>query len=399
MNDHKKPTLNRRGFLAGTAAFAAVGGLMPVQTLAQSSEKLRIGMMLPATGTFATLGDAVIRGFKQCVDENGGKFAGRELEFFHVDDESNPSKAPENVNRLIQRDKVDLLVGTVHSGVALAMSRVVRANDTPWMIPVSMSNEFTGALCAPNVFRTGFTTWQTNYPMGKILVDAGYKKIVHLSWNYLTAQENLAGFKAGLEAAGGKLFKDLWVPFPSVEFQAMLTELASIKPDVVVAWFPGASAVKWFKDYAAAGLRNIPMYGNGHLTEGILHATNGEAEGVHTVFPYADGLDNPKDKAFRAGYMKRYNAVADTNSVTGYDSAQLFKAGLEAVKGDIKNKKGLIAGMEAARIDSPRGQWTLSKAHNPIQDFYLRKVVGKENRVVRVAAKALADPATGCKMV
>jgi branched-chain amino acid transport system substrate-binding protein len=117
------------------------------------------------------------------------------------------------------------------------------------------------------------------------------------------------------------------------------------------------------------------------------------------VFPYADGLDNPKDKDFRAGYMRRYNAVADTNSVTGYDSAQLFKAGLEAVKGDIKNKKGLIAGMEAARIDSPRGQWTLSKAHNPIQDFYLRKVVGKENRVVRVAAKALADPATGCKMV
>ena len=82
----------------------------------------------------------------------------------------------------------------------------------------------------------------------------------------------------------------------------------------------------------------------------------------------------------------------------GYDAGLLLAAGLDVVKGDVSKKKELIAAMERARINSPRGAWTLSKAHNPVQDFYLRKVVGKENRVMGVAHKALADPALGCSM-
>jgi branched-chain amino acid transport system substrate-binding protein len=84
--------------------------------------------------------------------------------------------------------------------------------------------------------------------------------------------------------------------------------------------------------------------------------------------------------------------------VQGYDAGLLLAAGLNAVKGDISKKKEMIAAMESAKIDSPRGAWTMSKAHNPIQDIYLRKVVGRENKVTGVAHKALADPARGCKM-
>ena len=82
----------------------------------------------------------------------------------------------------------------------------------------------------------------------------------------------------------------------------------------------------------------------------------------------------------------------------GYDAAQLLAVGLEAVKGDLSRRKELVAAMETARIDSPRGAMTLSRAHNPVNDIYLRKVEGKRNRVVGVAAKALADPARGCKL-
>jgi branched-chain amino acid transport system substrate-binding protein len=84
--------------------------------------------------------------------------------------------------------------------------------------------------------------------------------------------------------------------------------------------------------------------------------------------------------------------------IQGFDAALLLAAGLDAVKGDMTKKKELIAAMEKTKIDSPRGAWTLSKAHNPIQDIYLRKVVGRENKVMGVAHKALADPARGCKM-
>ncbi|HCX34711.1 MAG TPA: ABC transporter permease, partial [Rhodocyclaceae bacterium] len=88
----------------------------------------------------------------------------------------------------------------------------------------------------------------------------------------------------------------------------------------------------------------------------------------------------------------------DVYAVQGFDAGQLLAAGVQAVKGDIGNREGMIKAMASARINSPRGAWTMSKAHNPVQDFYLRKVIGKENKVVGIAHKALADPATGCKM-
>ena len=178
----------------------------------------------------------------------------------------------------------------------------------------------------------------------------------------------------------------------------MLTEIASIKPDAVVAFFAGGGAAKFLKDYQAAGLKGkIPLYGSGFLTDGVLDAVGDAGEGVETTLHYADGLDTKKDKAFRLAYAKTYKLQPDVYAVQGYDAGQLLAAGLDAVKGNIGNKAAMIKAMEAAKIDSPRGPWTLSKAHNPVQDMYLRKVVGKENKVQGVAWKALADPARGCK--
>src|SRR5262249_48628848 len=122
------------------------------------------------------------------------------------------------------------------------------------------------------------------------------------------------------------------------------------------------------------------------------------AQGLETALHYGDGLDLPKNKSFREAYKKATSKDADVYAVQGYDTGQLLAIGLDAVKGDTGARKDLIAAMEKAEIDSPRGKFTLSKAHNPVQDFYLRKVEGLENKVVGVAAKALADPARGCKM-
>ncbi|MGH7855204.1 MAG: ABC transporter substrate-binding protein, partial [Candidatus Binatia bacterium] len=199
--------------------------------------------------------------------------------------------------------------------------------------------------------------------------------------------------------AGGKSVRGMWIPFPNVEFQALLTEIASIKPDAVFVFFAGGGAAKFIKDYAAAGLRKtIPLFGSGFLTDGVLDAVDNAAEGIETTLHYADGLNTKRDKAFRAAYNKAYKGEPDVYAVQGFDAGLLLAAGLEAVKGDIRKRKELIAAMEKAKIDSPRGAWTMSKAHNPIQDFYLRKVIGRENRFVSIAHKALADPARGCKL-
>ncbi len=361
--------------------------------------KLKVGLMLPATGTFAALGTAIENGFRLHVAEQGGKLGGREIEFVKVDDESDPAKATDNVNKLIKRDNVDVLVGTVHSGVAMAMAKVAKDTGTLLLVPNAGADAVTGPMCAPNIFRSSFSNWQPGYAMGEVVAKKGHKNVVTITWKYAAGDESVKGFKEAFEKSGGKVVKELSLPFPNVEFQALLTEIAASKPDAVYTFFAGGGAVKFVKDYAAAGLKkNIPLYGAGFLTDGTLEAQGADADGLLTTLHYSDSLNTPRDNAFRLAYAKTYKLQPDVYAVQGYDAAQMLGIGLTAVKGDVSKKAEIAAAIEKAKIDSPRGPFSVSKAHNPVQDIYLRQVSGKENKLVGIASKSLADPARGCRM-
>src|SRR5258705_196236 len=246
---------------------AALAAALVLPAGAQSP-KLKVGFMLPYSGTYAALGDAIEKGFRLYVTEQGGRVGGREIEYVKVDDESDPAKATDNVNKLIKRDNVDVLVGTVHSGVAMAMAKVAKDNDTLLIIPNAGAVAVTGPMCAQNIFRSSFSNWQPGYAMGEVAAKRGAKKVVTIRWK---------------KAAGA------------------------------------------------------------------------DAEGLLTTLHYGDGLDNPKDKSFRAAYQKAYNAVPDVYAVQGYDAAQMLAIGLNASKGDVSKKAEIAKAIEAAKIDSPRG--------------------------------------------
>jgi branched-chain amino acid transport system substrate-binding protein len=385
----------RRKFLKGVSAGATVvgAGLAFPSIVRGQGAKIRVGVMLPATGTFSQTGGACNLGLRLAFSELGGKVGGRDIEIFQVDDESDPAKATDNTNRLVTRDKVDVVIGTIHSGVAGAMIRVTRESGTLHLIPNAGLAQATGALCAPNIVRTSFSNWQTGYAMGAVMaLRKNVKSVATISWRYAAGEEYVKGFKDGFLKGGGKIAKELWLPFPNVEFQALLTEIASLKPDATYAFFAGAGAGKFVKDYAQAGLRDkIPLVGPGFLTDGVLEAVGSFAQGIETTLHYADGLNTKKDNAFRLAYVKAYKLQPDVYSVQGYDTVMLLDAALKAVKGDIGNKQGIVAAMKQTTVDSPRGKWKLSRAHNPIQDIYLRKVVGTENRYQSVAVKAIDD--------
>jgi len=391
----------RRLVLTRSAAVigAASTGLLLPEIVRAQSNKVRVGFMLPYTGTFAQLGVAIENGFRLALDQQGGKLGGREIEFFKVDDESNPAKGIENASRLVQRDKVDVLVGTVHSGVQMGIHKVARDTGVLNLIPNAGVHVATRAQCSPNVFRTSFSNSQPTLALGKPMVERGHKKAVWITWNYAAGDEAFEGFEKSYTEAGGTIVKKLGLPFPNVEFQALLTEIASLKPDAVACFFAGGGAAKFLRDYAAAGLnRSIQLYGSGFLTEGVLEAAGDAANGVLTTMHYSDSLDTPVNKKFRLEYAKSFKLQPDVYAVQGYDTGLLLIKGADAVKGDMANKQALYAAMRGAEIDSPRGKWKMSPSHNPIQDIYLRRVEGRENKVIGIAGKAVADPGTGCRM-
>ncbi len=400
----KKLKTSRRRFVAAAAAttgLAAAATFVPARFAIGARAPVKIGVLLPFGGVYAMLGNSITDAMKLRIELAGGKLGGRDIEYVIVDSEWTPAKAPLKAKKLVSKDRVDFVVGPVHSGIAMAMSTVLRPRKLPiWIIPNAGNNKLTRELCAPHIFRTSFTNWQSAHVAGQLMANEGIKTAVTCTWKYAAGTQMMEAGKASFEKAGGKVIKELWVPFPDVEFQAYLSEIAALKPDAVFSFYSGGGAVKFVKDYAAAGLKDkIPLYGPGFLTEGATKAQGDAAEGIKTALHYADNLDTKEDNRFRAAYKKATGKDPNVFSVQGYDTGSLLLQAMAAVGGDAGAREEIIDVMETATFyDSPRGVWKMSKAHNPIQDIYIRRV--EEGRQIKIGmgAEQLEDPATGCKM-
>ena len=391
-----RKTVSRRGILQGGGA-VAVATTIPTGWAIAQSRPLKVGLMLPYTGAFAKLGDNITAAIDLLIAEKGGKLGGRDIQITKLDDESKPDLAQQNAERLVKRDQVDVLIGTVHSGVQMGIHKVVQDSGTLTIVPNAGNNAVTRDMCARNVFRTSFTNWQPAHGMGLAVGKRGIKKAVWVTWNYAAGNESRDGFKEGIEKGGGQLVDTLTLTFPETNFQPLLAKIPSLGVDIVGAFFAGGPAAQFVKEYKAANIQ-VPLCGSGFLTEGVLGAAGPAAEGIETGLHYGDGLENPKNAAFRKAFKEKTGGDPDVYAVQGYDAAQLLAIGLEAVKGKLEDTDNLYKAMEAAKIDSPRGPITISKQHNIVQNIYLRKVTGNQNKVMGVAAEQLADPGTGCKI-
>ena len=389
-------SLSRRRLIKGGLAVGAAATMPTTFAIAQA-KPLKVGLMLPYSGTFAKLGENITFAVEMLIAEKGGKLGGRAIEIVKLDDESKPENGPQNAERLVKRDGVDVLIGTVHSGVQMGIHKVVRETGTLTIVPNAGANAVTRQLCAKNVFRTSFSNWQPAHGMGLALGKRGVKKAAWVTWDYAAGKEAGEGFREGLEKHGGKVVQTLTLKFPETNFQPLLAQIPGLDVEVVGSFFAGGGAVQFVKEYKAAGLK-VPLCGSGFLTEGTLQAQGEAAEGIETALHYGDGLDNAKNAAFRKAFKDKTQRDADVYAVQGYDAAQLLAVGLEAVKGNLDDEAGLYKAMRSAKIESPRGPISMSPSQEVVHNIYLRRAEKGQNKVVGIAAEALADPGTGCKL-
>ncbi|MDH7798632.1 MULTISPECIES: ABC transporter substrate-binding protein [unclassified Beijerinckia] len=374
-----------------------VAATIPTGWAIAQAKPIKVGLMLPYSGTFAQLGENITHAVEMLIAEKGGTLGGRPVQFIRLDDESKPEAGPQNAERLVKKDNVDVLIGTVHSGVQMGIHKVVRESGTLTIIPNAGNNDVTRSLCARNVFRTSFTNWQPAYGMGLALAKKGVKRAAFVTWDYAAGQESGAAFKEGFEKGGGTFVRLLTLNFPETNFQPLLAQIPGLNVDAVGSFFAGGGAVQFVKEYAAAQLKPS-LCGPGFLTEGTLPAQGKAAEGIETALHYGDNLSSVKNDAFMKAFRAKAGRDADVYAVQGYDAAQLLAVGLDAVKGDLDNEAGLYKAMRGAKLESPRGPISFSDSQNVVQNIYLRRVENGQNKVVGVAVEALADPGTGCKI-
>ncbi len=352
------------------AASAALFGLLAQPAGAQ--EKLKIGLVLTLSGPAAALGAQVRDGFNLAIKDLGSKMAGREVEVIAADDELKPDAAVTKVKGLLERDKVDFVVGPIFSNILLAIHKPVIDTKTFLISPNAGPSSYAGKNCSSFFYVTSYQNDQVHEILGKVAQDRGYKRVYVMVPNYQAGKDSVAGFKLDYK---GEIVEESYVPLGTLDFQVEISKIASLKPDAVFTFMPGGMGVSLVKQYRQAGLADqIPVLSAFTVDESTLPAQQDAAVGMFGGADWAPDLNNPQSKKFVAAYEAAYNNVPGTYAMQGYDAAMLIDSAVKAVKGNLTNKDAVAAALKKANFTSLRGNFKFNVNGYPIQDFYLTKV-------------------------
>jgi branched-chain amino acid transport system substrate-binding protein len=352
------------------AATAVLLGLTANAATAQ--EKLKIGVIVTTSGPPAALGAQVRDGFALAVKDLGGKMGGREVEIVNVDDELKPDGAVIKVKGLLERDKVDFVVGPIFSNILQAIHKPVTESKTFLISPNAGAASYAGKDCSPFFYVTSYQNDQVHQVLGKVAQDRGYKRMYLMVPNYQAGRDSVAGFTLDFK---GEIVEESFLPLNSIDFQPELTKINALKPDAVFTFMPGGLGVNLVKQYRQAGLADrIPVLSAFTVDESTLPAQQDAAVGMFGGANWAPNLDNPQSKKFVAAYEAAYNMVPGTYAMQGYDTAMLIDSAVKAVKGDLSNKEAVSAALKKADFTSLRGSFKFNTNGYPIQNFYLTKV-------------------------
>ncbi len=378
-------------YLLKWAATVAVAGVLASPAVAQ--EKLKVGVIVTLSGPAAALGAQVRDGFALAVKDLGGKMGGRDVEVVVVDDELKPDAAVAKVKGLLERDKVDFVVGPIFSNILQAIHKPVIDNKTFLISPNAGPSSFAGKNCSPFFYVTSYQNDQVHEVLGKVAQDRGYKRVYVLEPNYQAGKDSAAGFKLDYK---GEITEESYVPLGTLDFQVELSKIASQKPDAVFTFMPGGMGVSLVKQYKQAGLADqIPVLSAFTVDESTLPAQQDAAVGMFGGADWAPDLNNPQSKKFVASYEAAYNSVPGTYAMQGYDAALLIDSAVKGVKGDLSNKEAVAAALKKADFTSLRGNFKFNINGYPIQDFYLTKVAKRADGKfeTQIVQKVLANDA------
>jgi len=386
------------------ATAVLVGSVLGAQAQGQDKkqDKLKIGVITTLSGPAAVLGQQLRNGFELAVQQLGGKLGGRGVEILVQDDGLKPDVAVSKVKALVDRDKVDFVVGPIFSNILQAIMKPATEDGTILISPNAGTSNFAGKDCNPNFFVTSYQNDQVHEVLGKYAQDSGIKKAFIMAPNYQAGKDSLAGFKHYFK---GEIVDEVYVPLNQLDYSAELSKIAAAKPDAIFVFLPGGMGVNFVKQFRQAGLADkITFLSAFTVDESTLPAQKDAALGFFGGANWAPNLDNPQNKAFVAAYEKEYGKVPGTYAFQAYDAALLIDSALKATKGETTDKDALRAALKKADFQSLRGKFAFNSNHYPIQNFYLVKVAkrpdGKfQTEIEKTVFEDYADPhAKDCPM-
>ena len=311
-----------------------------------AASELKIGYLSTLSGPAGAIGVEIRDGFNLALKMAGGKLGGLPTEVIFADDTLNPETGKQLAERLLKRDRVNLMTGVVFSNVMIAA----------W--PNEGHHEAAG-----------------HYAKSK-----GYKNMYLIAPNYPAGKDSTTGFKRGY---GGTIAAEVYTKLNQLDYSAELAQLRAAKPAALYAFLPGGMGINFIKQFVAAGLSSeIPLVVPGFADDqDIIRAVGEPMLGIFDTSHWAYDLDNDANRRFVSAFEKEYNRIPSLFAEQGYTTALLIDNAVRAVKGKIEDVPAFHKALMAApaRFKSPRGDWKFAHNGTPVQDYYLR-VVAKDNK-------------------
>lgn len=342
----------------------------------QAADKVKVGLVTTLSGPGAGLGVDIRDGFSLAMKHLDNKFGTLPVEVISGDDQQNPDAAKQLVEKMLKKEKVDLMTGIVFSNLMLAVGPSIFNAKVHYISANAGPSQYAGEQCNPYFFNVAWQNDNLHEAVGKQVNDKGFKNVALVAPNYPAGKDAMSGFKRYYK---GAVAEEIYTKLGQLDYATELAQIRSLKPDAVYIFLPGGMGINFIKQFVDAGLsKNVQLFGPGFSAdEDIIKAVGAPMLGMFNASQWGHDMDNAQNKRFVADFQKEYGRLPSLYASQGYDAAMLMDAAVRGVKGKIEDKVGLGKAIQAANFKSVRGEFKFNSNHFPIQNYYAR-IIGKD---------------------
>jgi len=361
-----------RSAIAGLIATAAFSVL--VATPASAQQKVKIGFISTFSGPGGIIGEHMKNSVELALDHLGRKVGGLETEVIYGDDQQKPDVGKQVADEMLKKHQVNFVSGIIWSNVMLAVAPTVTGAGTFMVGTNAGPHELAGELCNELFFTTSWQNDQTPEAMGKYMTEQGFNDVYLMAPNYAAGKDMLTGFKRTFK---GTIAGEVYTTVNQPDYQAEIAQLRAKNPKALMVFYPGGMGINFLKQYSQAGLRGqIPVYSVFTVDETTIPALKHAALGQYEARIWSPDMKNPANEKYIAAYKAKFGGkLPSFYGAQSYDGIMLIDSAVRAVKGNLSDKKGMIAAMRKANFNSVRGKYSYNVNHFPIENFYLLKAV------------------------
>src|ERR1700689_4033782 len=365
--------LSRRALLAGTAAGAAAAvARFPAPAIAQAAP-FKLGLLTVKTGPLAQGGIQMEQGVLTYLKEKNSTMGGRKVDFTSADTGGNPAGTKTKAQELVERDKVDVILGPLAAFELYAISDYIKEQKMPTLSLVAADN-LPQRQPNPFLLRASATSSQAMHPMGHYAAtELKLKRIACVTKDFAFGYEQMGGFQAAFAKDGGCVVNKLWPPLVTPDYTPYIAQISDC--DGVCQGFAGSNPLRFMKAYVNAGLKYPAVTGETAADDALLKSYGEEAVGLVSCCPYTLDLDIDANKRFIDEMVKNYDTIPGQYAALLYVNCQVVDAALKSAGGDVSDKDKFMAALRAVSLtDTPRGPLKFDHLGNVVGNFYIRRI-------------------------